>query len=363
MLHRAFAVFLCAIALGGCGGGGGGGGSSAPPAGNPGGPPAPPVIPPVPTGVPVVFFAVSVDNTTSYGGITIEGNAQTILRYVPSTGAVVKTDQNSSFSFANSTLHPFTWGDKLYSIRESNGTARFDVFPVSLQTNQHTNGGYFFPDTFPSGCIAVVGDDLIYRDTASWKKVANLSAAPVTVTPTIMGPAAVSDCTFNLGTANGRLFDVQISESAGAQDLITVREHSTVTGAVVAPNPYKTFNEPVATAANFTGYVFGFDGDFMYMARRMVSPPVGVAGRIEIYRWNYTNIANTIEGPVSLNLGKAIEGPVRMDVRKGFIAMLVYTAPPPFTETRMITYNYATTAAADTLLVDGTYAVQVLFLP
>lgn len=310
----------------------------------------------VPTGTPVVFLAASSSSSSFVPGfnLTLQTDTQNIIRYVPATGAATYVDSNQSPSFARSTLYPFTQGDKYFHLDVSLDINQFFVYPMNLQTNARGSGVRVQLDPFPTRCMAVVGDDLYYRDPngGAWKRVANISTAGASATTVVMETGStVERCTFNLGSGMGRLFDVEFVDASGTNpDSIFVRERSLATGRVLAT--LGSFSV-TATPQNFDSYRFAFDGSLLYMVRR------STAGQVELWRYDLTNPT----GPMTLRSTLVPAAPVAsvstVDVHNGFVGMLVSAGGTG----KLLTYNDVTNGFRELVVGNEFYDVQVLNLP
>ena len=358
------AFAMASLFLLSCGGGGGGGGGSSPAPSTPGNNTnnSNSGVGAVPTGTPVVYLAAAADATTFVPGVntTIPGDTQQLFQYVPATNTAKVVDTNSSFSFASSTLSSLTQEGRLYHVNRSNSVNRWDVYPVDLATGVRGSPIRFSLDPFPTSCMAVVGSDLIYRDSGgsnTWKKVINFGS---TTSPTalVIGSAATTDrCTFNLASVNGRLFDAEFVDAAGSgADSFIIRERSPATGGVIAT--LGTLTE-AGNPQNYANYLFAFDRSFFYLVRREIS-----SGNIEIFRFDYSAITNPVLLRGTITPSTPITGPVRLDVHNGFLAMIAYTGTSaPLGAVRLFTFDDATQQSQETLLGNGFYDLQVLNLP
>jgi hypothetical protein len=363
---RFFSFVLVLFGLAACGGGGGGGGNPSNAGGGSsgggGGGASSNAIPPVPTGTPVIYLATSADASSYFPGndIYIKANNQATLRYIPATGAIALMETNYSPSYARSALLPFTQGDRLFSINYSLDIDRFDLYPIDLHTNAHTKDLYF-SDKYPSRCIALVGDDLIYSDsvTGTWKKLSKVSTATAGASPVTIGPATGPNrCFLNLANSNGRLLDVEFIDNPGTTpDEYIVHEHDTDTGAVNAA--WGDFVEAL-NPGNYGWYNFAFDGSYLYIVRKVISD-----GTIQVERFEYTAPGATPALRATLTPTASFTGPYTIDVHNGFIAMLAYdgTSIPYSNVSRLLTYDDNTGEFRDIVVGNSYYAVQVLYLP
>jgi hypothetical protein len=297
-------LLIPVLLLTACGGGGGGG--SPPPPSPPPPPPAPARDPLIPAGTPVLIFASSFATNDQFDTVN-----ETIHVFAPETGEVLAIESNQRFSFAASTIAPFTFDDRLYVLTNRGDVSGYDeadweevdvaapversdgglAEPLPVIATAYTNRG-----NSDRNCLAVVGETLFWKtpDSAGGLRSVDFGTEGF-VDGTLLIPGTDPDHCYEtiesadgmsgpaarvggMDVAEGQWYGTRFDPDTGLMEFFT-RDPADGAPALLA-----TYTPPDHDLYN-RAYSFAFDGGFVYWAR------VNAGNRlVEIWRYEFVGL-------------------------------------------------------------------------
>ena len=268
--------------------------------------PVPPVTPtPEPTPAPVsevgkviLYLATSQSGSTydPYSGLTIETSGLSVLRVVPELRRVAVVAHDSSASYANNTLAPYTVDDRLFyrsgsPAPEIPGIQRWSEADPMSTRDGFPNGQLLQDGAIRRGCSAVVGDRYYFEGNATTDvfrrtyygdfRVATLGNAQAATTQLL--PRGDRDaCRGNLHAAGGRLYDAEFDGSTG---LLQLHRRSLDTGRIVDTVSIALTDSALwgpCGSSLHCNYKFAFDDGVAYFARLRTADQ-----RLQVWRYRF----------------------------------------------------------------------------
>jgi len=284
----------------------------------------------------ILYIATSADTSSYFSGynISVQSSSQTLIRYVPEDNLADLVDQNSSYSYAPSTIYPYTVDDRFFirrEVRPNEYIGSHSITEFNPRTGQQVlSVTVSDPNSISSGCAAIMGSTYYYREARNWDylygytggdfKRFSLYDGAYGSGSYLFGYADADTCKLNLQASNGVLFDASYFDYNSAKYLEIYKRDAT-TGRI---NAAATKSWTVSDAANYgTTVQFAFSDGKAYWARRRLSD-----GQVEIWSSDFvaTNpspvYAGVIPGISNINYFSASHGHLALGDASGTIFIL-----------------------------------------
>ena len=260
------------------------------------------------TNTVVLYIATSADTTQYFSGynITVDSGKQTLFRYMPEYDIAELVDQNSTYSYAPSTIRPYTVDNRIFvrrEVRPNEYIGSHTIDEYDPKTNQQLmTFSVSDPNSITSRCAAILGNTYYYRESRTYDYFyGNLGGdlKKMTIGNGISGSGTtlvtygdVNNCKYNLEASNGILYDADYYDNGGTK-YIDIYKRDLTTGAIdIAAS--KTWSVTNATLYESAMH-FAFDNGKVYWARKRLSD-----GQVEIWATDMTaSPSNLYAGVIS----------------------------------------------------------------
>ncbi len=310
----------------------------------------------------VILYAMTASNSTIYlpPGVSIDTSKQNLIRYVPDLGLADVVAWNTSYSYAQSTMNPYTVDNRLFTLTQwSAGTAvaEDDILEYDPHNDHIISGsipGARLHDDAQC-CGAVVGNTYYYTSAMRYDIFSGWvggdfkkfdMATGVITTLLKRGDADLANC-FGLTSSNGTLYDAAYYPvTSGSTDyVLEIHKRDLTTGKKI---PAWTKAWTISNGASYNGPKMAFDGgtDTAYAVFQDKS-----SKQVVILTFTFSGTEQQIFSQVIPN----IDSVNYVQVMHGYLAIGKFGGD-------VFVYDTSTGAGSIINMPFGYYAIQMLYL-